>query len=410
LADAFDSTRARRTALAVLATCFLLNMFGRGVGDTYAVFLLPLEREFGWSRSQLTGVYSVYLLVNGFAAPLVGVLFDRAGPRWVYAAGLACLGSAFFLAGSLEQLWQFYLLVGAMVGIGVSLTGMVPASALLARWYRVRLSRVIGIAFSAVGLGVVTFVPLTQYLADHYQWRFAYRALGGLLLIGVPILVFAVPWDRFTAGHPAVRAAAAARAEGGWTLHAAMRTPIYWGMAQAFFFTATGMFAIVVQLVAFFIDAGFSPLAAATAFGVTGMLSAFSVMGSGFVAERFGYRQTVSASFAGTASGMVLLLFLAAQPSAALLVAFIVVFGLCMGVRGPIISSICTRHFAGPRVATIYGTIYATNALGAAFGSLAGGLLHDFTGGYQVVFAFSLGAIALAVMPFWLVRALRDYR
>ncbi len=409
--DTPDSTRARRTALAVLATCFLLNMFGRGVGDTYAVFLLPLEREFGWSRSQLTGVYSVYLLVNGFAAPLVGVLFDRAGPRWVYAAGLACLGSAFFLAGSLDQLWQFYLLVGAMVGIGVSLTGMVPASALLARWYRVRLSRVIGIAFSAVGLGVVTFVPLTQYMVDHYHWRIAYRALGGVLLIGVPILLFAVPWGRFTAGHPAVHAAAAARAEGsGWTLRAAMRTPIYWGMAQAFFFTATGMFAIVVQLVAFFIDAGFSPLAAATAFGFTGMLSAFSVMGSGFVAERFGYRQTVSASFAGTASGMVLLLFLAAQPSVALLVAFIAVFGLCMGVRGPIISSICTRHFAGPRVATIYGTIYATNALGAAFGSLMGGLLHDLGGGYRVVLVFSLCAIALAVMPFWLVRALRDYR
>jgi MFS family permease len=162
--------------------------------------------------------------------------------------------------------------------------------------------------------------------------------------------------------------------------------------------------------VAFFIDAGFSPLAAATAFGFTGMLSAFSVMGSGFVAERFGYRQTVSASFAGTASGMVLLLFLAAQPSAALLVAFIVVFGLCMGVRGPIISSICTRHFAGPRVATIYGTIYAANALGAAFGSLMGGLLHDLAGGYRVVLGFSLCAIALAVMPFWLVRALRDYR
>jgi MFS family permease len=410
LQEAPDSTRARRTALAVLATCFLLNMFGRGVGDTYAVFLLPLEREFGWSRSQLTGVYSVYLLVNGFAAPLVGVLFDRAGPRWVYAAGLACLGSAFFLAGSLEQLWQFYLLVGAMVGIGVSLTGMVPASALLARWYRVRLSRVIGIAFSAVGLGVITFVPLTQYLADHYHWRIAYRALGGMLLIAVPVLVFAVPWRRFTAGHPAVHAAAAARTEGGWTLRTAMRTPIYWGMAQAFFFTAAGMFAIVVQLVAFFIDAGFSPLAAATAFGFTGMLSAFSVMGSGFVAERFGYRQTVSASFAGTASGMVLLLFLAAQPSAALLVAFIVVFGLCMGVRGPIISSICTRHFAGPRVATIYGTIYAANALGAAFGSLMGGLLHDLAGGYRVVLGFSLCAIALAVMPFWLVRALRDYR
>jgi len=70
---------ARGAAVAVLAACFIFNMLGRGLADTYAVFLLPLEREFGWSRSELTGVYSVYLLVSGFTAPLVGLLFDRFG-------------------------------------------------------------------------------------------------------------------------------------------------------------------------------------------------------------------------------------------------------------------------------------------------------------------------------------------
>ena len=148
-------------------------MFGRGLGDTYAVFLLPLEREFGWARSQLTGVYSVYLLVNGFTAPLVGLAFDRLGPRWVFGAGVACLGAAFFLAGGIVSLWQFYVLIGALVGIAVSLNGMVPGSALLARWYRARLSTAIGIAFSAVGVGTLVFVPLAQYLVSEYHWRVA---------------------------------------------------------------------------------------------------------------------------------------------------------------------------------------------------------------------------------------------
>ena len=407
-----DSRQLGRTAIAVLAVCFAMNMLGRGIGDTYAVFLLPLEREYGWSRSQLTSVYSVYLLVNGFVAPLVGLFFDRAGPRWVYAAGLACLGSAFFFAGSLASLWQFYLLVGVMVGIGVSMTGMVPTSALLSRWFRTRLSRAIGIAFSATGLGMVTFVPLAQFLVDQYEWRNAYRALGGLLFAAVPLVVLFLPWRTYTAGHPRLGAEATKKAAAGegWTLRSAMGTRIYWGMAQAFFFTATGMFAIIVQIVAFLIDAGFSPLVAATAYGFTGMLSALSVMGSGFLAERFGYRQTVSASFAGTALGMVLLMFLAGYPSTPLLVVFVTAFGLCMGVRGPIISSICTRHFAGAKVATIYGTIYAMNALGAAFGSLMSGVLHDLTGGYRVGFAFSLCAIALAAAPFWTVPALRNFR
>jgi len=107
---------ARRTAVAVLATVFLFNLLGRGSGDTYAVFLLPLEREFGWSRSQLTGVYSLYLLVGGFLAPFVGTLFDRVGPRAVYATGLASIAAAYLLASTLSSLWQFYLYAGVLVG------------------------------------------------------------------------------------------------------------------------------------------------------------------------------------------------------------------------------------------------------------------------------------------------------
>jgi MFS family permease len=139
-------------------------MFGRGMGDTYAAFLLPIEREFSWTRSQITSVYSIYLLVNGFTAPLVGMVFDRVGPRWVYGAGMTCLGAAFFFAAGLSSLWQFYVFIGVLVGLGVSLNGMVPGSALLSRWYRERLSTAIGIAFSAIGVGTIVFVPLAQYL------------------------------------------------------------------------------------------------------------------------------------------------------------------------------------------------------------------------------------------------------
>lgn len=386
-------------------------MFGRGLADTYAVFLLPLEREFGWTRSELTGVYSLYLLVNGFTAPLVGLLFDRLGPRWVYGMGMACLGIAYFLAQYLDSLWQFYLFVGVLIGFAVSLNGMVPGSALLSRWYRVRLSTAIGIAFSAIGVGTVVFVPLTQLLVSHYDWRLAYRVLGIALLLLLPIVLFAIPWRVFSAGHADYQARAKlAGADGDWTLRSAMRTRIYWGLAQVFFCTSIAMYGIVVQLVAFLIDAGFSPLGAASTFGAIGMLSSISIMGSGFIADRFGIRRTVTASFIGTATGMLLLMAMAWWPSVLLLVLFVPVFGLCMGTRGPIISSICARHFAGSKVATIYGTIYACNALGAAIGSFIGGVLHDLSGGYAAGLGFSLAFIVIAATPFWMVPALRNYR
>jgi MFS family permease len=386
-------------------------MFGRGLGDTYAAFLLPLEREFGWTRSQVTGVFSVYLLVNGFTAPLVGMVFDRLGPRWVYGAGMGCLGTAFFLAGGLSSLWQFYIFIGALVGVGVSLNGMVPGSALLSRWYRERLSTAIGIAFSAIGVGTIVFVPLAQYLIGEYEWRLAYRILGAGLLIAVPFILFAVPWNRFAAGNPQLRQEAQKKkAHEGWTPKAAMRTPMFWGLAAVFFCTAVGMFSVVVQLVAFFVDAGFSPLTAASAYGFLGLLSAISVMSSGFLSDRFGSLRTVSVSFLGTAAGMAVLGIMTFSASGALLALFVALFGLCMGTRGPIVSSIAARYFAGPHVATIYGVIYAANALGAGFGSFMGGVLHDLTGGYRVGLAVAVCFIGLAAAPFWTVPALRNFR
>ena len=376
------------------------------------MFLLPLEREFGWTRSQVASVYSIYLLVNGGTAALVGVVFDRLGPRWVYGAGTALLGTAFFLASGVDRLWQFYLCIGVLVGLGVSLNGMVPGSALLARWYRQRLSTAIGVAFSATGIGAMLLVPLAQSLIGEYGWRSAYRFLGLGLIVLVP-LVLLLPWRRFAAGSADYHREARRKKPGeGWSFRAASRTPVFWGLAAVFFFTAAAMFSVLVQLVVLLIDAGFPALTAASAFGVIGMLSAISVMSSGFVSDRFGYRQTVTASFAGTGAGMAILLSMTfqSQPAFILLVLFVVMFGFCMGTRGPIISSVSARYFSGPQVATIYGAIYSANALGAACGSLMGGALHDLTGGYRLGLAIALVLLALAAAPFWAVRDLREFR
>ncbi len=404
-------TPQERSAVAVLATVFLFNLLGRGSGDTYAVFLLPLEREFGWARSQLTSVYSMYLLVGAFIAPFAGTLFDRFGPRVTYTTGLLCLSAAFYLASSLGNLWQFYLFVGVMIGVGVGLVGMVPASALLTRWFRARLSTAIGIAFSATGMGVLVLVPLSQWLIGQLGWRTAYQILAGVMLLAVPYAAFGVPWRKYVAGlQDSVSAQRARTAGEGWTVRAAVRTRTFWALVQVFFFTATAMFSVLVQAVVYFIDLEFSPITAATAFGITGMLSVVSVSLSGLVAERFGYRNTVSASFAGTALGVAVLAAMSEWPSGLLLVAFVAVFGLSMGVRGPIVSSIATRNFAGPKVATIYGLIYSANAIGAAFGSLMGGVLHDLSGGYLAGFALSVCAVGLAVAPFWTVKELSEFR
>src|SRR6266436_5749983 len=101
-----------RVALNVLALCFALSVLGRGLGESFTVFLKPISESFGWDRAQVLSVYSLTALAGGLAAPLVGQLFDRSGPRTVYSLGMFLLGAAFLIAAHARELWQFQLSVG----------------------------------------------------------------------------------------------------------------------------------------------------------------------------------------------------------------------------------------------------------------------------------------------------------
>src|SRR6201988_2582803 len=87
-----------RVALNVLALCFALSVLGRGLGESFTVFLKPISENFGWDRAQVVSVYSLTWLVSGLTAPLVGRVFDRSGPRAVYSLGIFFLGAAFLIA------------------------------------------------------------------------------------------------------------------------------------------------------------------------------------------------------------------------------------------------------------------------------------------------------------------------
>src|SRR4051812_50084601 len=94
-----------RTALNVLALCFALSVLGRGLVESFTVFLLPISESFGWDRARVVSIYSLTALAAGLAAPVAGRLFDRSGPRIVYLAGLLLLWSGFLFAGFAQQQW-----------------------------------------------------------------------------------------------------------------------------------------------------------------------------------------------------------------------------------------------------------------------------------------------------------------
>ncbi len=399
-----------RMAAVVLGMCFMLNMAGRGVADTYVVFLLPLENEFAWSRSSISSVYSIFMLTNGLSAPFAGMLFERWGPKALYLTGLMVMASAFMLAGHLNSLWQFQLCVGLGAGIGMTALGVVPATTLISRWYPQNTSTAIGVAYAGAGAGSLVIVPLAQYLIGALGWREAYFWLAMLFVVLLPWVLFA-PWRRIVQGrdgHFAKQQRHAPTMPGGF-LKQAFKTRAYWSLVQVFFFTALAVYIILVQAIAFFVDAGFSPIEAATAYGFCGILSVLGVSTAGWMADRLGSRWMATATFALTFIGVLLLYVISYQPAMWLLVLYVVVFGISQGARGPIISTLCAKIFPGAGLATIYGTIYASIPLGSATGAFVSGWLHDVTGDYRAGFVLSMVSVLLAVAPFWWNNALEKH-
>ena len=381
-------------------------MVGRGVADAFMVFVLPLSEEFGWKRAQVSSVYSAFLLVTGLAAPLTGMLIDRWGPRVVYPMGLLLLGSACLLAGRLSQLWHFQLVVGLMLGLGVSMLGMVPASMLISQWFRDRMSTAMGVAYAGFGTGTIVVVPLAQRTIELHGWRETYELMGVVALALLPLLLI-LPWRRIVGDKPrrAKTELPQPKAERG-SLAAALRTREYWQIVQLFSFTSVTTFSVITQVVPFFVQSGLSPLAAASAFGSAGLLSIFGIMTAGWSADRFGFRRAVTASFVATFLGIASLFLFSWMPAPWLVFVFVFCFGSAMGARGPIVSSLAARHFGAAGFATIYGTMFAWMSTSGALAAFIAGWLYDVTGSYRAGLLFSMAAVLIAVSPFWTSRPL----
>jgi MFS family permease len=396
-----------RTALSVLALCFALSVMGRGLGESFTVFLKPISENFGWDRAQVVSVYSLTALAGGLAAPLVGRLFDRSGPRAVYSLGVFLLGSAFLVAAHAQYLWQFQLSIGLCVGIGIAFIGNVPNSILLGRWFGPRLPTAMAIVYSAAGCGVLLLLPTSQILIDHFGWRGAYQIFGiAALCLLVPLLL--VPWRLLSSGSPNVLKKTDPNfIDQGWTLPSAMRHHAFWALFSTFFFTAVGMYAIAAQIVAYLIDAGFPPLQAATAWGFSGVVLLFGMLGVTSLDTVIGRRPSVLISYAISIAGIILLWLLQWYPNFWILTGFVVCFGSMIGSRGPLLTATAMKIFRGKHVGTIYGTISIGIGLGSALGSWSGGLIHDLTHSYNPLIAFSLVSVVLGMIPFLVVPALR---
>lgn len=410
--DAATARPDRAFLVTLVSFTLLMNTIGRGVTETFAVFLLPVQHALEVSRSEISATYSIYMLVQGLAAPFAGQLVDRLGARVTYSIGLLLLGSGYVAAGFTTALWQYYITVGAFSGLGAACLGMVVASSLLSRWFTHGLGAMMAIPYAAVGTGVLVLPPLSQFLLSVMSWRDAYLALGCGVLALLP-LAFVFPLARMTRGSDEwrrLRLEAVARGGKVWTASRAVRTGAFWALFGVYFFTSVAAYAVLPQSVAFLVERGFNPLVAAGAFGMTGALSAVGIIAIGWLSDRAGRVTALVISKISTVTGILALLAIVWVPSLALLYAFVFFFGIMQGARGPIITVMVAILFRGGSVGTIFGTLSMALGLGAGLGSWLSGALHDATGGYVASFSLAVACSVAGLATYVLSPSLRNER
>jgi predicted MFS family arabinose efflux permease len=263
------------------------------------------------------------------------------------------------------------------------------------------------VIYSATGAGVLILLPGSQLLIDAIGWRSAYQLFGAAAFILLVPLALA-PWRLFAAGAPdVIKPRAEEPADDLWTLSRALRHHAFWALFATFFFTAVGMYAIAPQVVAYLIDAGFPPLQAATAWGFSGVVLLFGMLGVSWLDGLIGRRPSVLFSYAVSIAGILMLWALQYSANIFLLTGFVVCFGSMIGSRGPLLSATAMKIFRGKRLGTIYGTITIGSGLGSALGSWSGGVIHDLTHGYDAVILLALISVVIGMIPFLVVPALR---
>ncbi len=404
----FSSKNKLPPQFLILLFCVLMTAISRGMGETFGVFLVPLSTHFEWNRASITSVYSIYMLSLGFGSLIAGLIFDRFGARFNYLFGTGLLVTSYTIAGVLEYLWQFYLFVGFLGGLGAAMVGIIPAQSLISRWFNTRLASALSIAYAGQGLGTLIMAPAAQFCILWIGWSDTYT-YAGLIFLLLLVLISFLPWNVISRGaknNP--RRMMEGHTLRGPTLFEALKTRTFWGFFFIFAFTAFAIFGISLQIVAYLIEQGFSEVESAFTFGIVGMLAFPGMALTGLAADKWPRHIIATISYSLSLIGIGAFVLLQFYPNGTLLTIFTLGFGLSAGARGPIITTLMAELFAGRGLASIYGASNLGQGLGAALGAFSSGILYDITGDYNTGFIAYTFFIFVGTALFWLIRDIRN--
>jgi MFS family permease len=386
----------------ILTLCFVNMVVMRGVTGSFGVYYLALLEEFSWSRSDGASIASINFVVYALASPLVGLAFDRLGPRVLMPLGAALVGVGLFLSSFSNSLLGLYFSYGIVTALGQGALGFVGHNALISFWFVRRRATAIGIASMGQGMGALVMVPATQMLVSAIGWRWTYIATGSLLLFllvpanaifqrRAPEEIGQFPdGDDKPAAEMAGPHAAKAKRTRDWTLGEATRSFPFWCITAGHLALGTALFMINTHAIAHFVAVGYEKLAASFYFGLIGFIRIGATILWGSVSDRLGRSKAYGVAVFVTALGVGCMIALTFGAPLWLVYLTIALYGIGHSAGNPTYGAVIGDIFSGHKIGLIFGFLEISFGLGSAFGSWIGGYLFDATGSYAWSFTVCL--------------------
>ncbi|HDQ03472.1 MAG TPA: MFS transporter [Deltaproteobacteria bacterium] len=367
----------------------------------YGVFLPAMSETFHWSRSSLSGPYTLYMVIGGMLGPLAGFTIARFGARKniIFCNVFAALG----LVGmsQVSELWHVYLFFGFMGGIAIAFAEYLPVTTIINNWFVRRRSLAMGLLFTSGGAAGFLFPPLISWFISGAGWRLSWLFLAGIHLLLTVILAGALirstpeelgqlpdgssqnSWiDKLTflSSKPVYSTPV------DWTLGEALRSPALWMLIALFSVILFVLTLLTTHQVAYLQDLNFSPMTAAYALG---LMLGTSIIGRnvcGVLGMRFEGRYLAAVFLTLMLLGILSLMHAKG-------ITFVYLYSVFMGIGfgGMIVllPNMIGAYFGRANYPYISGWTMPVVTLAFAGSPVLAGFFYDTTGTYTIPFGIA---------------------
>jgi MFS family permease len=358
---------------------------------TLGVFLLPIERELGWTRTEITAGLTVVSVVSVVCAPFVGALIDRVGSRYVaipgiiiYCASIAALGS---VGKSVATWWALWLAV-ASGSIFIKITVWM---ATIAKRFNRRRGLAFAVALSGTGIGAAILPNIATVLIGTVGWRHAYVLMGAIgLVVALPLLLIF-----FRDARP-VYLKSTRSALPGMNVRESLFSGAFQRLAITSLIATASIVALAVHFVPIMVSHGISPASAA---GIASVVGIFSVIGrllTGVLLDRF-HGPLVGAISLGLPLVACFMLFgFDGDTSSAVIIAAVI--GFSVGAEIDVVAFLTVRYFGLRNYGVLFGTLAGLLSLGGGVGPLVASWVFDRFGSYQPLIWIQIPAFVTSVI------------